>query len=422
VNGRVNRSVVSGKPRLFYGYYIVIVSFFLQAVGWGIYNSLGVFFNPLMDEFGWSRAMMASTVSLGMLVFGAAGIIQGRLSDRYGPRIIMTVCGMLMGIGFILLSRVSAFWHMYLFLSLVTGVGMSGTDVVLLSTTTRWFVKARGMMVGIVKVGTGLGMLVMPIVMNRLISSYGWRMTFVYLGLLCLVFYFVGSQFLVRDPALKGVAPDGLDDKAYLGGMVSEEGLSLREASGTTTFWIICFIYFIILFCTATILIHIVPHAIDLKISSAGAAAVLSTLGAFSIAGRFVMGRADDKIGARKALVVSYFFMTVALLWLQISTKLWMLYLFAVIQGFAHGGFFALVAPTVAEFFGTRSHGVIMGVVTFVFMLGGSTGPVLAGYMFDVTGSYQTMFLGITGLCILGLAAALFLRPVRSRLIVSATK
>ena len=391
------------------------VCFVLQAVGWGVFNSLGVFFKPLMTEFEWPRSLVASATSLGMLIAGSNAILLGRLSDTYGPRLTMAVSGIFLGCGFILMARISTLWHMYLSLSLIVAIGVSGTDAVLLSTTTRWFIKYRGMMLGIVKVGTGVGMLIMPLLINYLISTYDWRTAFVILGLLCLAAYITGSQLLVRDPGKRGLTIYGGGAGTPFNQGGAEEGVALKAAVRTVPFWLISGGYFIILFCVVTILIHVVPHAIDLGITPANAAKVLATVGALSIAGRFIMGAAADGIGNRNALMICFGFLCLGTVWLQFADRLWMLYLFACIHGFAHGGFFALIAPILADYFGTREQGVILGIVIFISNLGSSIGPVLAGYLFDVTGSYQVIFMVLTGLSLAGLGAAYVLKPVASK-------
>ena len=403
---------VSNKGGLYYGFIIVAVCFSLQAVGWGIFNSLGVFFKPLMAEFSWPRSLVASTTSIGMLIAGTNAILLGRLSDKYGPRLTMAVSGLFLGLGFILMYRVSTIWHMYLFMSLLVGIGVSGTDVVLLSTTTRWFLKYRGMMVGLVKVGTGLGMLIMPLTMDALIASFGWRVAFVILGVVCLAAYALGSQLLVRDPGKKGLVVYGKGEAAPGSVPEAEAGLTLKQAVRTVAFWLIGGAFFIVLFCVATILMHVVPHAIDLGISPTNAAKVLSTVGALSIAGRFLMGAAGDRIGNRNALIICFGCLTLGTVWLQFADRLWMLYLFACVHGFAHGGFFALIAPILADYFGTRDQGVILGIVIFISNLGSSSGPILAGYVFDVSGSYQVFFMLLTVLSLAGLGAAVLLKPV----------
>ena len=404
----------SSKPSgVYYGFIIVAVCFMLQAVGWGIFNSLGVFFKPLMTEFAWPRSLVASATSLGMLIAGANAILLGRLSDKYGPRLTMAISGIFLGCGFILMARISTIWDMYLSLSLIAAIGVSGTDVVLLSTTTRWFIKYRGMMVGIVKVGTGVGMLIMPLLITYFIGNYNWRTAFVILGILCLVAYSVGSQFLVRDPGKKGLVVYGNRTETPYNQGDAEEGVTLKAALRTVPFWLIGASFFIVLFCVVTILIHVVPHAIDLGISPSNAAKVLATVGALSIAGRFLMGAAGDRVGNRNALIICFGFLCAGTIWLQFADRLWMLYLFACIHGFAHGGFFALIAPVLADYFGTRDQGVILGIVIFIANLGSSMGPVLAGYVFDVTGSYRVIFMALTGLSLVGLCLAYLLRPVQ---------
>jgi MFS family permease len=399
------------ESRFFYGYVIVLVSFALQVLGWGLFNSLGVFFNPILTEFSWPRAVLSSAISFAMLISGVAGILQGSLSDRFGPRIIMTAGGVLLGGGYLLMSHVASVWHAYLFCGLLIGLGNSGTDVVLLSTTARWFVKKRGMMTGIIKVGTGVGMLIMPLVINGLITAYGWRFAFVVLGAAVLFFYCSGSQFLVRDPGKRGLAPDGGKYGHPFDHAAPEEGLTLRKTTRTVQFWTMCFAFFVVLFCAITVLMHLVPHAIDLGIAPANAAAALSALGGASIAGRFIMGGAGDRIGNKVALVICFVCLVSSLIWLQLADQLWMLFLFAIVYGFAHGGFFALVSPLTADLFGTSSHGVIFGIITFASTIGGALGPVTAGYIFDITGSYGIVFGILTGMGITGLIAALTLKP-----------
>ncbi len=119
--------------RFFYGYVLVAASFLLQAIGWGAYNSFGVFFNPLMTEYGWSRAGISGAVSVSFCLYGLSSILLGRLNDRVGPRLIMTVSAMFLGVGYLLLSRLTSLWQLYLLYSLLVGIGISGTDVVLLN-------------------------------------------------------------------------------------------------------------------------------------------------------------------------------------------------------------------------------------------------------------------------------------------------
>jgi MFS family permease len=404
--------VVPNKPRFFYGYVVVAAAFFIQVMGWGINNSFGVFFNPLLTEFGWLRATISGAVSVNFLVHGLVSIFVGGLNDRFGPRLIMTGCGFFMGLGYLLMRSVNAVWELYLFYGLIAGVGLSGMDVVILSTIARWFEKKRGTMTGLIKVGTGVGMLVMPIFITWLITAHGWRTAFALLGILIILMIVLLSQLLVRDPAKKGQRPDNEKEADSRQMDSSEQGLSFHEAVRTRQFWTVCAVYFLILACVYTIISHIVQHAIDLGISPTTAASVLAAIGGVSIAGRFLMGNAGDRIGYRMALLVCLSFLFAGLIWLQAAKTPWMFYVFAALYGFAHGGFFALGSPLVGGLFGTRSHGLILGIVIFSSTIGGAIGPLLAGHLFDVTRSYQAVFYILAALCISGWVLTASLKPV----------
>ncbi len=405
------QSRAGGGDRFFYGYILVAASFVLQAVGWGIYNSFGVFFNPLIDEYGWSRAGISGAVSVSFCLCGLFSILMGRLNDRVGPRLIMTVSGVLLGVGYLLMARMAALWQLYLLYGLLVGIGISGTDVVLLSTIARWFVRLRGRMSGLLKVGTGVGMLVMPLFIDLLITAFGWRTALFVVGVVVLVLFIGVSQVLERDPGSRGLRPDG-DGRIGAGSAPAvETGFTLAQAMRSPQLWLICTAYFLLLFCALTVLLHIVPHAMDLGISHGDATRVLSTIGGLSIAGRFVMGFYCDRIGSKWALAICYGFLCAGLGWLLVADRLWMLFVFAVVYGFAHGGFFAVMSPLIADFFGTVAHGAIFGVMIFVSTIGGAIGPLLAGYAFDLTGSYRFVFLALPVLGAVGLGATLLLHP-----------
>jgi MFS family permease len=158
-------------------------------------------------------------------------------------------------------------------------------------------------------------------------------------------------------------------------------------------------------------MMHIVPHAMDIGISSIKAAGIISTIGGVSMVGRLVIGIAIDRIGNKKSMTICFLILIASLLWLQMASELWMLYLFAAVYGLAHGGFFTVISPIVAEFFGIGSHGVLFGVVGFSGTIGGAIGPFLAGHIFDITSSYQLVFFILTGVSVTGLILISLLRP-----------
>ena len=376
------------KTKYRYGHVIAASCFVIQAVGIGTYLSYGVLFNPLIDEFGWSRVSISGAASLAFLLMGFLGIGVGRLNDRFGPRILMTVSGVFFGLGYFLLSQLEAIWQLYLFFGIIFGIGLSTVDVIALSTIARWFVRKRGIVTGIVKVGTGAGQMTIPFLVSILIISYGWRSSCVIIGLTVLFIFVAIAQLLRRDPSLMGLSPDGDAPRSTDGPILDIDDLSLREAVRTRQFWTICATMLAVVFCLLTVMVHIVPFAHEMNVSPTRAASVLSTIAGVSMAGRFISGLAIDRMGSKKVIIFCFILLIAGLLWLQIATELWMLYLFAVVYGVAHGGFFTCFSPLIAEFFGIKFHGVLFGITMFSGNLGGALGPVMAGYVFDITGAY----------------------------------
>ena len=398
------------KTRFYYGYWVAAACFAIQGIGIGSFISFGVFFKPLLAEFGWSRAILSGASSVTFLFAGILGIFVGSLNDRIGPRVIMTVTSGFFGLGYLLMSQVSALWQLYFFLGVVIGIGTSSIDVIPLTTTARWFVNRRGMMTGMVKVGTGAGQLTIPLMSGLLIAAYGWRTAYMIMGAVVLVLLVSISQLLRRDPSQMGLLQDGAEE-ATAEETGQTKGLRLREAMGTRQFWIICLVNLTVIYCLLTIMMHIVPHAMDIGISSIKAAGIISTIGGVSMVGRLAIGIAIDRIGNKKSMIICFLILIASFLWLQVAGELWMLYLFAAVYGLAHGGFFTVISPIVAEFFGIGSHGVLFGVVGFSGTVGGAIGPFLAGHIFDITSSYQLVFFIITGVSVVGLILISLLRP-----------
>lgn len=399
--------------KIYYGYVIIAVSLFILIIMHGIQNTFSVFFAPLQQELSTNRATISSVNSLASLLGGVSGIALGRLTDRFGPKAVIIGGALLLGLGYLLMSGVSNLWQLYLFYSVMGGIGASSGNVALLATTTRWFVKRRGLMTGIVKVGTGAGQVIMPLVASVLIAGYGWREACLILGIIGVVGIVPIALLLRHDPSEMGLQPYGAND---INGAVSKftarAQLTLRNCMSTRQFWILCTVYFLSGYATQSIMVHIVSYAMDGGIAMVQAASVLSVIGAVSIAGRLGLGSAGDKIGNRRALIICFAFLTLALVWLQFAHGLWMLYFFAMLYGFGHGGFFAVMSPMVAELFGITHQGINLGVVLFLQAVGSACGPYVTGYIFDTTNSYQFAFLILIALCAGALALSILITPV----------
>lgn len=401
-NQEVRRSPENNSG-FFYGYLIVVIAFMIMFVFWGAFYAFGVFFKPILKEFGWTRAMTAGAFSICSIVQGLLGIAMGGLTDKFGPRVVMTLCGLLLGLGYLLMSQLSAIWQLYLFYGAIVGAGMGGSFTPLMSTVARWFIGRRSTMTGIVVAGTGIGALIGPPVVSRLISGYGWRVSYLILGSSVLAVAVLCAQFIRRDPAQMGQVAYGENEKGKKILKQDTKGLSLREAVSTTQFWIVFGMILSLGFCVFAIMVHIVPHAAELGISAISAANILATIGGASVVGKVLLGRAADRIGSRQIFMIGFILMSAALFMVLPAKGGWILYLFAAVFGFAFGGCISSESPLVAELFGLSSHGLILGVIAFSFLIGGAVGPLLLGYIFDVTGSYQWGFLVCAVISFVGL-------------------
>lgn len=401
------------KPRFFYGYVVVVAAFLTQVTMIGSHSTFGVFFKPMIAEFGWTRALTSGAFSISIMMQGLLSIAWGGLSDRLGPRVVMTLCGFLVGLGLLLMSQISAAWQLYLFYVMIAGIGMGGAYVPPMATVARWFVKRRSVVTGIVIAGGGTGILFMPLLANWLISAYGWRNAYIIVGALVLIIVILVAQFLRRDPTQIGQLPNGEDTVQEQELNFVTEGLSLKEIIHTKQFWMVVIMFFCLGLAEGTIMVHIVPHATDLGISAATAAGVLATIGVVIIAGGLVLGGLADRIGVRQTFIICFVLMSVALFWLLIARETWTLYLFAIVMGLADGGNTTLRSPLVAELFSIRSLGLILGVCYFCSTIGATIGPFIAGYIFDVNDSYQMAFVILATASIIGLIMAVLLKPAK---------
>jgi MFS family permease len=399
------------EPKFFYGYLVVLAGFLILVLMYGTLYSFGVFFKPVLMEFGWTRAITSGAYSLCFLLSGVVAIAAGRLNDKFGPRAVMSCSGFLLGIGYFLMAKIATIWELYLCYGVIVGVGMGGGIAPSLSTVARWFVKRRGLMTGLTIAGTGTGTLVTPLVANWLISTYNWRTSFTIIGIAVVILIVGLAQFLIRDPGRKGLSPYGAGTVADRSNL-DAAGLSLQEAVRTAQLWILFAIYVFAGFFVQVIIVHVVIHATGLGISPVSAASVLSVAGVGSLVGRIMGGGVSDRFGNKPTVISALILTGAGFIWLLVARELWMLYIFAIIFGLAYGEILCMMSLLPAELFGLRSQGVILGIIIFASTVGGGIGPVVAGRIFDITGNYQIAFMICVVVAIAGLILAIFIRPV----------
>jgi len=332
-------------------------------------------------------------------------IIGGWALDKYKPSIVFILMGIFTGLSLLLTSLASELWHVFLSYSLLLAIGTGPVYVLVVSVASRWFIKKRGLAIGIVASGAGIGLMVMTPFAAWLITNYGWNTSYFILALIA--FIMVPCALLLKgDPhekeaSLKVNELSNSKYNAHNKQNYSKPGdYSLAQAVKYSNFWLLQIIFFLLAFSIFIIQTHLVPHAIDLGINPVESASVLSIIGGGAVLGRLVIGKASDNMGRKRVAIICALLMAIATLWLIWSSSLWMLHLFAIVFGFAYGGTTTPFTALVSDIFGLGHIGIIMATISIGWGVGAVIGPALAGYLFDINGSYIIAFWS-------GIAAAL---------------
>ncbi len=384
---------------MFYGWVIVGACFVILVMHTGLLYSYGVFFKYLIADFGWSRGATSGVHSLFMVVHGSFAIGIGWLADRFGPARVMAACAFIGGLGLALTSQINSLWQLYVTYGIIFGVGESAGFTIATSTTARWFNKRRGLALGIVASGSGLGTMIMAPAAERLIVAFGWSTAYLVLAVAGWAIMIPSALVLRRDPAEKGLRPYGSDEAVIeVAGIeqrevnAAESGIALRAAARYKPLWMLFAIFFMFNLSLQMVMIHLVNYATDIGIASLIAATFISIIGVGSFIGRLLMGTASDRIGASNALLICCIIMMVTLIFLIFAREMWMFYLFAIIFGFGYGGEVPQMPVLIGRFFGMRAVAALVGVTVFGATMGGALGAWMGGQIFDVTESYQLAF------------------------------
>ena len=362
---------ITGQRKFFYGYIVAAAGFVIWALGWGTYAPcFSVFLKPLSAEFGWSRAETSLALSLSYMFYGFLTMMMGWLTDKFGPRIVMMVLGSLLGLCYLLMSQVTALWQFQITYVIVGGIGISTLTVPVMVTTSRWFIKKRGLMIGIVQSGNGIGGFIFPPLAGWLILTYGWRSAYATLGIITFIGILLAGFFLRRDPLDIGQWPDGESietvlEVKQLKPSFEAVGISLHKALNMKQFWVIAGLFSCFGFCRQAFPTHLAAHVQDLGFSLSDWANVLAVLIGSSMFSRIGMGRVADIVGNRPAFILSFAATALSLILGLVTKNLWGLYLFAFVFGFGWGNQAVLRFALTSEVFGLASLGLVMGALGF---------------------------------------------------------
>jgi len=416
------------KGKIFYGWWIVLATNVICMLGFGTWlYSFGVFFKPMMTEFGWTRAMTAGAASLRSVQGGVAGPIVGWAVDKYGSRGVVLIGGLISGLGFILMYFVNSLVSLYIIYGLVLSIGMSFMLYIPAFTVlAKWFRRKLSRALAVLAVGAGLGGLIFSPLSAFLIGHLGWRFAFVAIGVMVLVVV-IPLSFVIREtPSVMGLRVDGdpPEDEEVSGsgaaktqaaGPAAASDYTLKQALRSRTFWLLGAAFFCQSLVHGTVFIHAVPHLTDLGLSMETAAFSVGLLTMVSVIGRLTFGYLGDFIDKRYLFMVSYTLMGLGVIALLYAHAMPLVYLFIALFGVGFGANVPLMPAIQAEYFGRAALGKIQGFTNPVSMVAGATGPVLAGYLFDRTGSYHASFLMATVMPFLAATFIFFIRPSAQR-------
>jgi len=408
----------------YYGWFVISLCFLTTLTSAGVRSSPSVLIHPLEAEFGWSRTLIASAVSMNLLLFGIAAPLSGFLIDRFGPRKVMMGSLSLLIVGVSGTMMMTQFWQFFLVWGVIVGLGAGGVGSVLTATVgNRWFVAKRGLALGILGSASSTGQIIFLPLFMAMITYAGWRlgsMTLIIVALILLPLIFL---FMRDDPSEVGLEPYGSGDPkaTAIGGAASLRGMSAKNATITAkevvthpTFWLLAASFFV---CggTANGLIgtHLIPHEIEIGIPQIAAASLLGIMGGLNMVGTIFSGWMIDKVQPQRWLALVYALRGVSLLFLPFVHDFTGLVFFAIVYGL---DWFATVPPSMAitaDTFGRQNVGKVYGWIFMSHQIGAAIMASAAGAIRTWMGDYQFAFLsgGVIAMIAAGLALQIKLQP-----------
>ena len=409
--------VIKTRQSLYYGWILLAAVVFVVLAGSGIRAVFGVFIKPIEAEFGWTRQQLSGAAALSLFVLGAVGPAVGWLADIWGPRRVMLLAAATLGVGTVLASFVAHLWQLYASAGVLMAMGAGGLSMATISTiAARWFVARRGLILGILGGAMSAGqMLVVPLSMI-IIHLYGWRSSFLWLGIgVLLVALPLILAFVRDDPKDMGLEPYGKGTPAgkVFGGATDERRVPVSEAMGIPAFWLLAITFFVCGYTSnGLVLTHLIPHAAEHGFSEMHAAQALGLMGAMNIVGTVLSGWICDRYGRKGPLAFYYGVRGLSLIFLLYVWNVPSLHIFAAIFGL---NYISTVPPTTtltANIFGRLSVGALSGWIFFSHQVGSAIGAWAGGAIFDATGSYSWAFLSAAVMAFAAAGLSLLIKEV----------
>lgn len=397
---------------LFYGWWIVIASFFLLLVcgGTALYG-FSAFFDPIYQEMGWSRAETSIAFSLRSVEGGIVQPIIGFFVDRIGARKCIFIGIILMGVALVLVSRLSSLLTFYVGFFILAMGNTFASGIPEYSAIANWFRKRRALALGILTAGMGASGIMTPI-LSSMIDSYGWRETLLIMVPVVLAVGIPLSLLIRHRPEPYGYRPDGekpnaesiADGKKTSAALhAADEGFTIRQALATRTFWLLFLYSLFISFASSAIQVHLMSHLVNVGISRDLAALTMTGYTAGSLVGRIGLSWLGDRYSKKKLLILSAVLQAVGVLIFAYIKEPWMIIPFLIFYAPGFGGPIPLLPAIQADYFGTKSFASVRGLMALGYSIPGILGPWIAGLICDMQGSYTLAFVIFSAACLLAI-------------------
>lgn len=391
-------TLVTSRIGFYYGWWVVFASAAIVFLTGGtFFYGFGALFNPIIAEFGWSRAATSFAFSLRTEVGGLAAPVVGFLVDRVGARRLMTAGVSLVAVGFFLLSRIQDLWAFYGAV-VVIAIGMSACGgPAAMVAITHWFRRRRGRALAMMTMGAGSSG-IMVVVLTWLISVFGWRGALVTMTLVQLAVALPLALSIRNRPEEMGLQVDGdpspTDQAAEEAPEGGREGLTARQALASVSFWRLSLAVALTNLGAMAIIVHQIPFfTSSVGLSEGAAAATVTAMTWTSLLGRFGFGYLADFIDKRLVMSAAFGLLGVAILLFATIHQWWQIILVLPLFSLGWGGAIPVRPAFQAEYFGLRAFGAIQGLVFTIATVGGVVGPVFAGWVYDLTDSYRLAFI-----------------------------
>ena len=395
------------KPQVYYGWYILATSMFIAFVTTGARSSFGIFVDPMSEEFGWSRTTISIAAGTGFLFNGITQPFAGQLFDRFDGRKVILFGLVITGLATVALSFTFDFlFLMFMFGFVLSGAISGATGSTTLALLSKWFRRRRATVMGLNVAGSSLGgLLLVPFAMY-LLQATNWRLTWVALGLIVLVLSVpLAFVFIRNDPAQMGLQPDGdplppeglpnlqvapTDETTQQSGIFEVD--RWHRSFRSPPMWQMSFAFTVCGFTTGMISTHLVPYATDEGISPFTAAIIFGFMMGLNMVGAIGAGIIADRYGRKNVLGSVYFLRGIGYIFLLLIPGSMGFWLFAGLAGFSWVASVPLTTSLTADVYGLRALATISGVSYLCHQIGGFTSILLAGYLYDLTGSYDLPF------------------------------